>query len=272
MKEKITALAIIGVAIGSICITSCLDKETIDLQQNSKTTTYLSTTTQVSKKHTSYTATEKSKTTSVLTKENKMTTKQTKNSTTTTKKSETTKFKSSNSTVVSETPKTETVKKSETQTEKTEKYTTVFDEEDVSLLAYDVPLCENFYGYMDYRAITNTNSDQYQFQQICWTDSQGLRRQGDDYVVALGSYYSINIGDRFLVSLDTGITYTVVLGDCKADCHTNPTNQYVVVGNKINIIEFVVDTNALDYTVAQSGNIGTYKNLAGNVVSITKIE
>lgn len=138
-------------------------------------------------------------------------------------------------------------------------------------VSYEVPKIDNFYGYMDYRCITNTDSAQYKFQQNCWTDSQGLRRQGDDYVVALGSFYSINIGDRFYITLDTGITYTVVLGDCKADCHTNSTNQYTPAGDMINIIEFIVDIPCLDYTVAQSGNIGTYNNLSGNVVSITKI-
>lgn len=137
---------------------------------------------------------------------------------------------------------------------------------------YNVPIGMNFYGYMDYHCITDTNSAQYKFQQNCWTDSQGLRRQYNDYVVALGSYYSTTIGERFLVTLDTGITYTIVIGDCKADCDTNPTNQYTYAGQYINIIEFIVDTPCLDYSISQSGDIGSYTNLKGNVKEIVKIK
>lgn len=131
----------------------------------------------------------------------------------------------------------------------------------------------NFFAYMDYKTITNTSSNQYKFQQNCWTDSQGIRRQGDDYCVALGSYYSVNIGDRFIVSLDTGNTYTIVLADCKADVHTDVNNQFRWAGGNSykNVIEFIVDTDKLSDSVKNSGNIGTYDNLSGNVVSIQKV-
>ena len=253
MKEKLSCIAIIIIAIISFCITAHINKF-----EYKQTQIKSSINTQVSKKHTNYTTTEKSKTNSVSTKENKTATKQTKKSTTTSKCAKTS--------LIEEQIPIQDVDDTLVKT------TIATTQSELPTSSYNIPLGDNFYGYMDYLAITNTSSDQYKFQQLCWTDSQGLRRQGNDYVVALGSYYSTKIGDRFLVSLDTGITYTIVLGDCKADCHTNSTNQYVVVGNKINIIEFIVDTYTLDYTVAQSGNIGTYDNLTGNVIGITKIE
>ena len=129
----------------------------------------------------------------------------------------------------------------------------------------------NFFAYMDYKTITNISSNQYKLQEYCWTDSQGIRRQGDDYCVALGSYYSTNIGDRFVITLDTGNTYTVVLADCKADIHTDVNNQFRWARTYKNVIEFIVDSDKLSNDVRNSGNMGTYDNLNGNIVSIQKI-
>ena len=131
----------------------------------------------------------------------------------------------------------------------------------------------SFYAYMDYTCITDVNSKQYKLQQMCWTDSQGIRRQGDDVCIALGSYYGTNIGDRYLITTDTGNSYTAVLADCKSDIHTDINNQYRNAGyNKLNVIEFVVDTANLDYSVRTSGNIGTYDNYSGQIVSIIKLD
>ena len=44
-----------------------------------------------------------------------------------------------------------------------------------------------FKAYMDYRTITDTSSEQYAIQQNAWTDSRGLRRSCDDYLVAMGT-------------------------------------------------------------------------------------
>lgn len=139
---------------------------------------------------------------------------------------------------------------------------------------YEIPYGDtSFYAYMDWQAITDCNSPQYQLLSQGWTDSQGIRRVGDDVCIALGSYYSTNIGDRFLITLDSGNSYTAILGDCKADCDTDYTNRYRAVGNgKINVVEFIVDINSLNYSVRNSGSIGSYDNYSGQIVSIEKIE
>ena len=130
----------------------------------------------------------------------------------------------------------------------------------------------SFHSYMDYKCITNSNSQQYKLQQMCWTDSQGIRRQGDDVCIALGSYYGTNIGDRYLITTDTGNSYTAVLADCKADMHTDANNQYREAGyGSKNIVEFIVDSNCLSGEVLFSGNIGTYNNYSGNITSIQRI-
>lgn len=146
-------------------------------------------------------------------------------------------------------------------------------EPEIGLISYDIPTGDtSFHGYMDYAYITDINSLQYQLQLNCWTDSQGIRRQGDDVCIALGSYYGTEIGTRYLIITDMGNSFTAVLADCKADIHTDYNNQYRDTGNGFrNVVEFIVDTYALDPNVMSSGNIGTYSNYSGNIVSIQKI-
>ena len=143
----------------------------------------------------------------------------------------------------------------------------------IELVSYNIPAGDtSFHGYMDYACITDINSLQYQLQLNCWTDSQGIRRQGDDVCIALGSYYGTEIGTRYLITTDMGNLFTAVLADCKADIHTDYNNQYRDTGNGFkNVVEFIVDTYALDPDVMSSGNIGTYSNYSGNIVSIQKI-
>lgn len=135
----------------------------------------------------------------------------------------------------------------------------------------------SFKSYMSYRCITNTSSEQYKLQSEAWTDDNGLRRLGDDYMVALGSYYSSNIGDRFIITLDTDAQFTAVMADMKADKHTDNTNRYSAVydsdGNFIsaNVIEFIVDTNELPQKVKLWGDVSAIDDFSGNIVSIEKI-
>lgn len=146
-------------------------------------------------------------------------------------------------------------------------------EPEIELVSYNIPTGDtSFHGYMDYACITDINSLQYQLQLNCWTDSQGIRRQCDDVCIALGSYYGTEIGTRYLITTDTGNSFTAVLADCKADIHTDYNNQYRDTGNGFkNVVKFIVDTYALDNDVMSSGNIGTYSNYSGNIVSIQKI-
>lgn len=71
--------------------------------------------------------------------------------------------------------------------------------------------------FTDYRRYDIWFTPHYRLQQAAWTDNQGLRRFNNDYIVALGSYYSTCIGDRFKVTLDSGRNFTVILGDGKWD-------------------------------------------------------
>ena len=141
-------------------------------------------------------------------------------------------------------------------------------------LEFEIPSGDTaFKSYMSYRAITNTRSAQYQLQQKCWTDDEGLRRLNDDYVIALGTYYAEYIGERFKITLDTGESFTAVIGDFKADRHTDSKHQYYDSGNgRKNIVEFVVDTRELNRKARRMGDISYISGFEGNIRSIEKEE
>lgn len=136
----------------------------------------------------------------------------------------------------------------------------------------------DFYGYMDFRCITDETTMQWKIQQDSWTDTQGLRRYNDDYEIALGSYYSnYLVGERFEIELCNGTIFTAITADIKKDKDTNDTNMYTPVydGWKLvnaNVIEFVVDENVLTRYVKIRGTISGYEEFDSEIYKITKIE
>ena len=145
--------------------------------------------------------------------------------------------------------------------------------------AKEVPACDTWFkSYMSYKAITNTSSDQYKIQQKAWTDENGLRRYNNDYVVAMGTYYSDRCYTRFKVEFDSGNEITVIVGDIKQDIHTDGKNQYSAVydsNNKFisaNVLEFIVDASTLSKKAKNLGSVHCIEGLEGNIVSIKRIK
>jgi hypothetical protein len=134
--------------------------------------------------------------------------------------------------------------------------------------------CSSFM-FMDYRALTDTSSKQWELQQYAWTDWQGFRRIGDDYCVALGTYYG-EMGDRFRVTTDKGNTYTVIEADAKGNdavFYNDYQSWYHVCGDgRLNVVEFICDTDCLDSSAWTMGDCGVLDNIGGNVVSIERID
>ena len=152
-------------------------------------------------------------------------------------------------------------------------------ENSITKINYKVPtdIDTDFYGYMDYNCITDDTTVQWDMQQNAWTDWQGLRRYNNDYMVAMGSYYSdYEVGSRFEITLDNDTVFTVILGDLKKDIHTNKTHMYTPVYDdwqlvKANVIEFIVDENQLSSDVKKLGTISGYDSFDGNIKSIKKL-
>jgi len=119
--------------------------------------------------------------------------------------------------------------------------------------------------YMDYRAITDTGSPQWELQQRAYTDENGLRRVDDRYCVALGSAFGSQIGSKYIIELESGETFRAILADQKADRDTNAEHTADMNGA---VVEFVVDTPMLPQKVRSMGDISYIKGMKGKVRKI----
>ena len=108
-------------------------------------------------------------------------------------------------------------------------------------------------SYMPYTAITSTDSPQYKLQCQAHTGNYGIRMVGDRYCVALGSYYTTTIGQKFDLVLENGTVIPCVLSDIKADEHTLCDN--VTTANNGCVSEFIVDINHLKKDIKTHGDI-----------------
>ena len=131
----------------------------------------------------------------------------------------------------------------------------------------------NIKSYTDYRVYNVEGTPHKRLQQVAWTDEHGCRRYNDDYIVALGSFYSTDIGDRFEVTLDTGRVFTIILGDGKADCDTDVNNMYAPCINYdgemcANVIEFIIDKYVVDSEMYSYGSLDYHSEFKGNIVEM----
>lgn len=130
----------------------------------------------------------------------------------------------------------------------------------------------SFKAYMDYRCITDTGSVQYDMQLEAYTDERGFRRIGDDYCVALGTGITGGCGERFLITLDTGSSFTVIVSDIKSDEDTDISCCYVPrYDGSGNVVEFIIDSDIAEDGMLSSGNAGYYSDLDGCIAGIEQI-
>lgn len=128
---------------------------------------------------------------------------------------------------------------------------------DLSQIQSNVPNTEkgcksDMKTYMGYTAITCQSSDQYKLQKKAYTDKKsGIRMVDDYYLIAVGTYYADHIGEKLIVTMESGKQIPCMVGEFKSDRHTDKTHRYHVGGyeNGIyyeadgSVIEFVVDTD-----------------------------
>lgn len=131
------------------------------------------------------------------------------------------------------------------------------------------PVNTSFKSWMPYTAITNRGSAQYKQQQYAYTDENGLRKIGDDYCVAMGTYYSSTIGERFKITMSTGATFTVIISDIKSNRHTDSTHRYTIRNHCM--MEFLIDKNCLANCIRVSGNVGSLSLFSGQFAKVEKI-
>lgn len=124
----------------------------------------------------------------------------------------------------------------------------------VSYETYDAPKNSGFKSFMDYRAITNTDSKQYKLQQ-CYskTGEYGIRMADSRYIVAIGTYFTSDIGQYFDIILENGTVIPCILGDQKADADTDSDN--IITKHNGCMSEFIVDSDALNKDVKFNGDM-----------------
>ena len=125
----------------------------------------------------------------------------------------------------------------------------------------------------DYRFYNIKGTPHNRLQLSAWTDEFGCRRYNDDYIVGLGSFYSVDIGDRFEITLDTGRVFTIILGDGKADCDTDELNMFTPCFNYegeycANILEFIVDKDVMYDKCYQYGSLDYHDEFKGDIVKM----
>ncbi len=127
--------------------------------------------------------------------------------------------------------------------------------------------------FTDYRSYSLSDTPHYRLQQSAYTDENGLRRFNQDYIVALGKFYTESIGDRFRVTLDTGVEFTVILGDGKNPIDCDESNMYAPCVNYdgekcANVLEFIVDNDVLSADVYGYGSIDYIDKFKGNIAKM----
>ena len=119
---------------------------------------------------------------------------------------------------------------------------------------YTMPNNSGFKSYMDYRTITDTSSLQYKLQNTyAHTGDYGIRMVDNRYCIALGTYFTSNIGQYIDLTLENGVVIPCILAEVKADIHTDSNN--IMTMHNGCVTEFVVDTNVLFEKAKTTGNI-----------------
>ena len=134
---------------------------------------------------------------------------------------------------------------------------------------YEVPDIPDFKSWTNYIKSVNRKSEQWKFLNSTrtWTDENGFRRKNNDYMVAMGSYYTRTLGDRFKITTTNG-SFTVSICDFKADSHTDSKHQYSTANHCIT--EFYVGDN-LNPKVRRSGSASSISELSGKIIKIEKL-
>lgn len=125
-----------------------------------------------------------------------------------------------------------------------------------------------FKSYTDYRCLSRS-SPQWRLQEQAYTDENGLRKIGNAYLVAMGSYYGTALGTKYIVTLSNGNSFTVMLCDGKADRHTDANNQVCLANGSV--IEFYVEADKMPSIVRQLGSVGALEQFSGSIISIEKV-
>lgn len=118
---------------------------------------------------------------------------------------------------------------------------------------YQIPAYSGKKSWMGYN-LFGSGTNQYALQQLAETDQDGLRKVDGRYCVAIGSHFGTVIGQKFDLVLENNVVIPCVMGDQKADCHTDSSNIFTQNGC---CSEFIVDQTLLNSAAKQSGDVSS---------------
>ena len=141
------------------------------------------------------------------------------------------------------------------------------EEEAPQWIEMDVPSNNSFKSYMDCSTITDTSSAQYALKYEYLSSASGIMVVEDRFVIALGSYYTTEVGCRVDLVMANGNVIPCIVGDCKADKHTDSMNRQHSVDKSV--VEFIVATDNLSDEVRLHGDVSyADSRLMGEIDSI----
>ena len=115
-----------------------------------------------------------------------------------------------------------------------------------------IPSYNNMKTWMPYKAITNKKSQQYKLQQISYTGKYGIRMYDGRYCVAVGTGVTSNVGTYVDLVLANGTVIPCIVGDIKANAHTDSSNLLTKGSNCCS--EFIIDKNSINSMAKRMGD------------------
>ena len=128
-----------------------------------------------------------------------------------------------------------------------------------------IPSHKDFKSYMDYRTIKTCL--QKDLQDIAETNSDGFRVYEGRYCVAVGTACNAMVGDYIDLVLENGTIIPAIVGDIKADIHTEANNLITSANGCCS--EFIIDMDVMSSRVKKTGSVSNaYESWQSAVVEI----
>lgn len=118
-----------------------------------------------------------------------------------------------------------------------------------------IPNYSGFKSWMPYTAITNRSSKQYKLQQMASTGTYGIRCVNGRYCIAVGTGVNAGVGQYVDLVLKNGTVISCIVGDLKANCHTQSNNLITIHSDCCS--EFIISSSALNHNARRDGDMSS---------------
>jgi hypothetical protein len=132
-------------------------------------------------------------------------------------------------------------------------YSKYISNEECNYRSVYIPNYSGTKTWMAYTAITMKSSPQYRLQQVAYTGKYGIRMYDGRYCIAVGTGVTSNIGTYVDLVLANGTVLQCVIGDIKANAHTNSSNLMTIHSNCCS--EFIIDIKNLNSMAKRMGDM-----------------